>query len=422
MKRLILVACLIASFSITAVALAQNVLIENATVHTAGTRGTLKNTDVLVQGGIIRAIGPNLSAPGVARVDAKGKPLTPGLFAGLGDIGLEEVSAEKSTVDASFSLGEGVTGQMRPEFDVVPAFNPNSMLIPITRLEGFTFTAISANPGSSLIGGQGAIMRLNGKFEDPIGSRILFASMGSSADELSGSSRAAQYMLLDQAIREARGLSPYDYRQALLTPAGREALNKFLLGGRTVFNVERASDIRQVLSFAKKNGMRPVIVGGTEAWQMAAQLKADNVIVFVDALQNLPSSFDQIGARLDNAALLQKAGVRVGLYRADDASQNARKVRQVAGNAVSNGLPWEAGLAAITSVPADAFGVGDKVGRIEVGLIADLVLWNGDPLEVNTFAEQVWMSGQAMPMKSRQTQLRDRYMSEENGLPRAYQK
>ena len=168
--------------------------------------------------------------------------------------------------------------------------------------------------------------------------------------------------------------------------------------------------------------MRPVIVGGTEAWQVAAQLKADNVTVIIDALQNLPSSFDQIGARLDNAALLQNAGVRVGLYRADDASQNARKVRQVAGNAVSNGLPWEAGLAAITSVPADAFGVGDKVGRIEVGLIADLVLWNGDPLEVNTFAEQVWMSGQAMPMKSRQTQLRDRYMSEENGLPRAYKK
>ncbi|MEO6173193.1 MAG: amidohydrolase family protein, partial [Arenimonas sp.] len=384
--------------------------------------GTLKNSDVLVQGGIIRAIGSHLSAPGIVTVDAKGKPLTPGLFAGLGDIGLEEVSAEKSTVDSSFNLGEGAQKQMRPEFDVVPAFNPNSMLIPITRLEGFTFTAISANAGSSLIGGQGAIMRLNGQFEDPIGSRILFASMGSGADELSGSSRAAQYMLLDQAIREARGLSPYAYSQALLTPAGREALNKFLLGGRTVFRVERAADIRQVLSFAKKNGMRPIIVGGTEAWQVAAQLKADNVVVFVDALENLPASFDQLGSRMDNAAILQKAGVRVGLYRSDDASQNARKLRQVAGNAVSYGMPWEAGLAAITSVPADAFGVGDKVGRIEVGLIADLVLWNGDPLEVNAYAEQVWMRGQAMPMKSRQTELRDRYMSEDNGMPRAYTK
>lgn len=417
MKYLLLAACLVSS-----PAFAQNMLIKNATVHTAGTRGTLKNTDVLVQGGIIRAIGPNLSAPGVTSIDAKGKPLTPGLFAGLNDIGLEEVSAEKTTVDGTLSLGEGADGQMRPEFDVVPAFNPNSILIPITRLEGFTFTTLSANAGSSLLAGQGAVMRLNGKYEDPIGSRILFASMGSNADELSGSSRAAQYMLLDQAIREARGTSPYAYPQALLTPAGRESLNKFLLGGRTAFHVERASDIRQVLSFAKKHGMRPLIIGGTEAWKVAAQLKADNVIVFVDALQNLPASFDQIGARLDNAALLQKAGVRVGFYRSDDASQNARKMRQVAGNAVSNGMSWEAGLAAITSVPADAFGVADKVGRIEIGLIADLVLWNGDPLEVNAFAEQVWMNGQAMPMTSRQTQLRDRYMSEENGLPRAYQK
>lgn len=417
MKNLLLIACLFSS-----TAFAQNVLIKNATVHTAGTRGSLKNTDVLVQGGIIRAIGPNLSAPGIVSVDAKGKSLTPGLFAGLSDIGLEEVSAERSTVDGTFRMNDGAGGQMRPEFDVVPAFNPNSMLIPVTRLEGFTFTALSANAGSSLLGGQGAIMRLNGKFEDPIGSRILFASMGSGADELTGSSRAAQFMLLDQAIREARGLAPYDYRQALLTPAGREAMNKYLLGGRTVFNVERASDILQVLKFAKKNGMRPVIVGGSEAWQVAAQLKADNVIVFVDALENLPSSFDELGARLDNAALLQKAGVRVGLYRSDDASQNARKVRQVAGNAVANGMSWEAGLAAITSVPADAFGVGDKVGRIEVGLMADLVLWNGDPLEVNAFAEQVWMNGSAMPMKSRQTELRDRYMADENGLPRAYQK
>ena len=109
MKRLILLAFLLSSS-----AFAQNVLIKNATVHTAGTRGTLKNTDVLVQGGIIRAVGANLSALGVSSFDAKGKPLTPGLFAGLSDIGLEEVSAEKSTVDASFSLGEVKAGGALP--------------------------------------------------------------------------------------------------------------------------------------------------------------------------------------------------------------------------------------------------------------------------------------------------------------------
>jgi Amidohydrolase family len=417
MKRFLLIAAMMSS-----PVCAQDVLIQNATVHTAGARGTLQNTDVLVQGGIIRAIGNNLAAGAVARIDAKGKPLTPGLFAGFSGIGLEEISAEQSTVDTALSLGEEGHGQMRPEFDVMPAFNPNSMLIPITRLEGFTYTALVANTGGSLLAGQGGIVRLDGKFDADIGGNLLFITMGSSSDELSGKSRAAQFMLLEQAIREARGSSPYGYPNALLTPAGRETLNKYLIGGRTVFQVERASDIRHVLKFSKKHGLRPIIVGGSEAWQVAAQLKADNVPVFVDALQNLPSSFDQLGARADNAAILQKSGVRVALFRNDDASQNARKVRQLAGNAVANGLSWDAGLAAITSVPAEALGISDKVGRIEVGLIADLVLWNGDPLEVNTLAEQVWMKGQAMPMQSRQTQLRDRYLREESGLPRAYSK
>ncbi len=150
MKRLLLIACLLSSS-----AFAQNVLIKNATVHTAGTRGTLKNTDVLVQGGIIRAIGSNLSAPGVTSVDAKGKSLTPGLFAGLGDIGLEEVSAEKSTVDASFSLGEGVTGQMRPEFDVVPAFNPEFDIDPDDSSGGFYFHGIERQCRQQLAGRSG---------------------------------------------------------------------------------------------------------------------------------------------------------------------------------------------------------------------------------------------------------------------------
>ena len=127
MKRLLLIACLVSSSSLTSAVFAQNVLIKNATVHTTGTRGSMKNSDVLVQGGIIRAIGPNLSAPGIVTVDAKGKSLTPGLFAGLGDIGLEEVSAEKSTVDGSFSLGETSSKPISPR----PANNPGVSDLPL---------------------------------------------------------------------------------------------------------------------------------------------------------------------------------------------------------------------------------------------------------------------------------------------------
>jgi len=409
---------------LTGAASAQDVLIRHATVHTAGVRGTLKNADVLVQGGIIRAVGPGLLVPpGVPVVEAGGKPLSPGLFAGLGDIGLEEVSGEDSTVDGAQSFGgNGLAPQMRPEFDVTVAFNPHSMLIPVARMDGLTFSALAANPtgGGSLVAGQGGVVRLDGDYANPLGGRQLYVSLGSSADSLGGKSRAAQFMLLDQALREARGLTPYGSPYALLTPAGRETLAKYLLGGRVLFNVDRAADIHQVLLFARRNGLRPIIVSGAEAWVVAKELAAANVPVILDSLQNLPSSFDAIGSRLDNAALLHKAGVRVAFTQFEFASHNARKVRQEAGNAVANGLPWEAGLAGLTSVPANALGVGDKVGRIEPGLIADLVLWTGDPLEVTTLATQVWMAGKPMPMRSRQTQLRDRYLQAPDALPRAY--
>jgi imidazolonepropionase-like amidohydrolase len=117
---------------------------------------------------------------------------------------------------------------------------------------------------------------------------------------------------------------------------------------------------------------------------------------------------------------MHAAGVRVSFSQAGDASHNARKIRQLAGNAVANGLPWEAGLAGLTSIPASSFGLGAQMGSIAVGQRADLVLWTGDPLDVANVAGQVWLDGRAIPMRSRQTELRDRYLHPDNGLPRAY--
>jgi hypothetical protein len=253
----------------------------------------------------------------------------------------------------------------------------------------------------------------------PTGSKLLFVNLGAGADGMSGGSRAAQYMLLEQAIRESRG-APYGTPYQLLTPTGREVLARYLAGGRVVFNVDRAADIRQLLAFCKRHGIRPLIAGASEGWKVAGALKAADATVFIDALQDLPSSFDQLGSRLDNAALLAKAGVKVAML-ASDPTANARKIRQDAGVAAANGLPWEQALAAITRVPAQALGVGDRVGRIEPGLDADLVLWDGDPLEVTTLAQAVWLRGRSMPMRSRQTELRDRYLQAPSALPRAYQ-
>lgn len=409
---------LIAGACVAPALFAQDLLIRNATVHTAAARGSLEHSDVLIQGGVIRAVGPGLSTPaGVAVVDAAGKPLTPALFGGITDIGIEEVSGESATVDSTLKLEDQ---PLRPEFDVTLAFNPDSVLIPVARLDGIGFTLLGANTGGGFIAGQGGVMRLDGS-ADPVGPQALFIRLGASGAELTGTSRAAQWMLLEQMVSEARGRVPADSPHALLTPAGRATLARYLAGqGRIVVQVDRAADIRQLLRWAAREKVRIAIAGGAEAWRLAPQLAQAGVPVFVDGLGNLPSSFDQLGATLQNAARLKAAGVPVSFAQRDDASHNARKMRQLAGNAVANGLPWDDGLAGLTRVPAQALGVGDRLGTIEPGKLADLVLWEGDPLDVGHYAEQVWLGGRAMQMRSRQTDLRDRYQAPASAEPRAY--
>ncbi|MET0656338.1 MAG: amidohydrolase family protein [Pseudoxanthomonas sp.] len=400
-------------------ALAQDVLIRNATVHTAGAQGTLQDADVLVQGGVIRAVGVNLPAPAsISVVEANGKPLTPALFGGITEIGIEEVSGEADTVDSAVTLA---TDQpMRPEFDVTLAYNPESVLIPVARVEGLGFTLLGANTGGSFIAGQGGVVRLDGS-ADPIGPRVLFVKLGNDVLGKSGSSRAAQWMLLDQMVGEARGRIAADSPHALLTPTGRAVLARYLAGdGRIVVNVNRAADIRQLLRWAQREKVRIAIASGIEAWKLADQIAAAKVPVFVDALADLPGDFDQIGATLENPARLHKAGVEVSFAQFGDASHNARKIRQYAGNAVANGLPWEAGLEGLTRVPARVLGIDDKLGTIAPGKLADLVLWTGDPLDVANVATRLWLGGRDIPMRSRQTELRDRYLRAAGVLPRAY--
>ncbi|QGL64915.1 amidohydrolase [Stenotrophomonas maltophilia] len=401
-------ATLVALLVMTTAASAQDLLVRGATVATASARGNVEDADVLVQGGIIRAVGRGLSAPaGVPVVEAKGRMLTPALFGGITEIGIEEVSGESSTVDSALKIGEQ---PLRPEFDVTLAYNPASVLIPVARLDGIGFTALGAATGGGFVAGQGGVVRFDGS-ADPIGPRALFLRLGAAASELTGQSRAAQWMLLQQMVDEARGQVAADSPHALLTPAGRRTLARYLSGqGRIVVEVDRAADIRQLLRWAAREKVKIAVAGGAEAWQLAPELAAAKVPVFVDALGNLPTTFDQIGATLENAARLRRAGVPVAFAQRDDASHNARKMRQLAGNAVANGLPWADGLAGLTRVPAEVLGVADQIGSIEPGKRADLVLWEGDPLDVAHYAEQVWLGGRAMPMRSRQTELRDRYL------------
>jgi len=400
--------------TLSLVAQADTIMIRNANVHTMTGDGVLEDTDILISAGKIQKIGKDLPVPQdqVAVFDAKGKLLTPGLFAGITSIGITEVSAVEESTDSSLALNE-----MRPEFDVVPAYNPNSSLVPVTRIEGFSFTLLGAGSKGSIFGGQGRMVLLDGGYESFIGDPVLFINVGRDSSSLSGDSRAAQWMLLNQAMQEA-DIPPVSTETALLTRAGRGTLSAFVTNGKVVFDVDRASDILETLRFAKTYGLDAVISGGTEAWMVAGQLAAAGVPVLLDPLSNLPRNFDMLGARLDNASILNAAGVVVVITGAE--SHNARKQRQMAGNAVSHGLPHEAGIAALTSNPASVFGVADRQGSIVQDQPANVVLWSGDPLDVTSAAEIVIIDGKLMPMESRQTKLRDRYLPQNPELPRAY--
>lgn len=408
MKALYAVASLAALTCVTA-APAQEILIRNAKVYTVSD-GVRQGTDVLVRDGKIVAIGEKLKvAPQTALVDAHGQPLTPGIFGGLSQIGAVEISAEPSTVDGRLTVkAPDAEEQWRPEFDITLAFDPQSTLVPVARVEGITWTMLTPMAGSSIMAGQGAAVTLDGRadavFRD---TRALFVSLGTQGKELAGGSRAGLYMLLEQAVREARS-KPSVADKTLLHPAGREVLARYLNGGRVVFAVERASDILQVIAFAQKQGIKPIIFGGSEAWRVAKELAGAHVPVILNPLRDLPYEFEQLGSRLENAALLQRAGVLIA-FSPDD-GHDARTIRQLAGNAVAHGLPWDAALAAITRNPAAIFGLGATHGRIAPGQSADLALWDGDPLEVTTTATQVWINGRAIGMRSRQTELRDRYL------------
>ena len=395
--------------------LAADTLVRGAHVHTITSQGALENADVLVRDGKVAAVGKGLAAPaGATVIEAKGRALTPGFFGGLSAIGLEEVQAENSTVDEKLATPADFNAlQLRPEFDPTVAFNPRSTVVPITRIEGITWTVLAPAPpdkGGNFLTGQGAAVTLDGRYDAVLeGSRSLFIDIGSDTFSISGGSRASQFMVLDQAVREAR--SPAEaHEHTILLPSGRDVLRRYLSGGRVVFDVDRAADIRQVLAFSKRNGIKPVIVGGTEAWVVAADLARAKVPVLLDSLVDLPTDFDRVGARRDNAALLNKAGVQIAFSQVDRSTHNARKVRQLAGNAVAHGLPFDVALAALTSNPADIFGLGATRGRIARGQVADLVLWSGDPIEVTSMADQVWIEGRAIEMRSRQTELRDRYL------------
>ncbi|HEX3557416.1 MAG TPA: amidohydrolase family protein [Thermoanaerobaculia bacterium] len=425
MHRL-LFSALLALAVLTAPALAETVAITGATIHTAGPQGTIQNGTLVIENGRIRAVGgPAVPVPaGARRIDARGKVVTPGLFDSLSTLGVVEVGAVEGTRDARVQ-----DDRVTAAFSVADALNPRSVLIPVNRIEGLTRAVVAPGPGKSLIAGQGAIITLGGPGDFLVRSPVaMFAVLGESGSRLAGGSRAAALLRLKEAFQDAldyaanrKAFDAGDRRPYVLSRLDLEALLPVVRGQLPlVVAVDRASDIETVLRFAKEWKLKLILSGVTEGWKVADQIAAARVPVLVNPMEDRPDSFESLGATLENAARLHKAGVTLAFATGD--AHNARNLKQAAGNAVANGLPWDAALQAVTAAPARIWGIADHYGTLEPGKDADVVIWDGDPLELTTFADAVFIRGREMPMKSRQTELRDRYKDLGGPLPPAYRK
>ena len=389
------------------------VAITNARVlsvsHPAIERGT-----VLMQGGRITAVGANVTVPAGARViDASGKIVTPGWLdagvqTGIVEIpGSAEGTADQATTDPRVSAA----------FDVVDSFNGNSTVIPVTRIEGITRTLVTPASTGNVFVGQAAVMDLSGDQVPGAVTRApaaMFALMGEPGAEVAGGSRAAAILRMREMLEDARD---YAANRAAFNAAQRreyvrsrldlEALQPVLKGEEPLLVLaNRASDLLAAVRLAHEFNIRLVLMGAAEAWMVADQLVAAHVPVVINALTDIPT-FDSLGATLENAARLSKAGVTLALATFD--TQNSRTLRQVAGNAIAYGMGRDAALEAVTLTPAKLWGVADRIGSLDVGKDADLVIWSGDPFELTTGAEHVFIKGREMPPDTRQTELLKRY-------------
>ena len=416
-KRLLMV--LLGSLLLGSTSQAASLLITNGLVFT-GDDTPPNQLDILIEDGLIEAVASDLStAEADQLIDAAGRPVTPALFAGITVAGLSEIGMVYEAVDSR--LNELYTGLMHPEFDVRKAYNPLSSVVPVTRIEGYGYTLLAAAFGDRTISGQGSLVRFDGGFDSFEGKTIIFVNVDGYSGSKVGGSRAAHWMLLGTAFsslttQQGNGLWLTHSEHPLINQTGRATLKNARENGIFVFRANRASDILQALAFSQQHNLNAVISGGQEAWIVREELVASGTPVVINALDNLPGSFDGLGARLDNAALLHEAGITL-LFTSGE-THNARKLRQVAGNAVANGLPYEVAIAAMTSLPAEIF--GGKPRMIAPGLRADVVIWSGDPLDVSSAADQVIIDGKLDPMTSRQTELLQRYLPTEAGLGRAY--
>ena len=386
--------------------LAASIALVGATVH-PGDGPPVQNATLLIEGDAVVSVTADGAPPaGATVIDARGKVVTPGFIEPWTQLGLVEIEGIESTRDDDAG-GDPVRAAHR----VVDGFNAASEVIPVQRAHGITAAVVAPNGGQ--IAGQAAAFELDAPEG---GSGLVAANVGLvfSYGASGGLSRSAVLAGLRELFADARAFArnraaweKNQYRPLAASHLDLEALQPVLDGQVPLLvHVARKADILAILDLAKTERIRVVLIGATEAWQVADTLARAQVPVVIDPVENAPESFDRLGARADAAALLERAGVTVLL--STFSTHNARKLRQWAGNAVREGMTHAGALRAVTAAPAQVFGL-KRLGTLRPGQRADLVVWSGDPFEPLTQVERVLIGGRDISLRHRQRALAERY-------------
>lgn len=401
---------------------AETVAVVNARVVSLGPEGDLERGVVVVRDGRIAEVGRDIAVPTEARViDGEGMILTPGLVAAITPLGLND----------TIGSGWGGLGSTAPDlgagFDVLADVNPNSPQIPEARIEGVTRAVLAPNaPGRAsdgsarLFGGQASVIHLSQGYELTVrpGAAVVM-NAGAQGAAAAGGGRGALLTRLAQVLdlvraydRNPRAFDRARLEHAPVSELDLQALVPVTRGERPLLvEVERASDIVNMLNFAEQQDVRLILSGAAEGWMVADRIAAAGVPVVLNGEDNQAFTFDGLNATYDNAAILSRAGVKIA-FKPSVARIVflIRTPRFIAGRAVRHGLSWNEAMEAVTINPAVIFGFADRFGSIEPGKDADLVLWSGDPLETSSVARMVMIRGVEQPLTARNRALRDRYI------------
>lgn len=391
---------------------------------------------LVLRDGKVVAAGAGVAVPAGAQVvDATGRWVTPGLFAGFSRLGLIEVEAVRETNDSSASSGD-----FSAAIDVVPAINPRATPIAVNRAAGITRAVVAPASPASIFAGMGALIDLGDDYDAVTKAQAFqFVELGETGSSRAGGSRASAFLEFRNGLIEARALAngqrsvPAHPHDALLNRQDAAALLPVVNGEiRLLVHVERAADILNVLKLRDEfPALKLVLVGVSEGWLVASQIAAAGVPVIASALNDLPDAFEKTAATQSNIGRMQRAGVTVAIGMINDS--DAHKLHyspQYAGNLVAlqnvpgaSGLTWDQAFAAISSGPATAMGVDAMLGSLKPGRQGDVVIWDGDPLELSSAPVAVMIDGVNQSLDNRQARLRDRYRTvPEGALPKAYER